>query len=189
MRKIISIISLCLISTLAFADPYAVVNQNGNVINVIEWDGQTDYTPPAGDDLVLDTKSQVGIGWTYSNGTFSPPVPPAPTAAQQAASALTAGIIVISTGTPSLNGTYGLDQTAQNNVSATTTYILLNGTFPNGNATMPWIDKNGIAHIWPNVAEFKAFATVYANYVAAVALYMASNGAASALPSNTVTIP
>lgn len=106
-----------------------------------------------------------------------------------AASAIAAGIAITSTATPSLNGTYDLDQTSQNQVSATTTYILLNGTFPGGGTTMPWVDQNGSAHVWPNVAEFKAFATVYANYVAAVSLYAASNGASGALPSNSVTIP
>ena len=54
---------------------------------------------------------------------------------------------------------------------------------------MPWIDQTGTAHVWPNITEFKAFATAYANYVAAVSLYSASNGAAGALPSNAITIP
>ncbi len=104
-------------------------------------------------------------------------------------SALAGGLSVTSTGTSSLTGVYSLSQQSQGQVNAIVTYILLNGTFPGGGATMPWIDQNGVAHVWPSVTSFKAFATVYANYVAAVALYAASNGAAGALPSNQVTIP
>ncbi|MDE2233857.1 MAG: hypothetical protein KGJ90_07190 [Patescibacteria group bacterium] len=79
MKKIIFVI--CLLSSSAFADSYAVVDQNGNVVNVIEWDGVSNYPPPAGDTLVKDPyiPPRVGIGWTYQNGQFvygSPPTPP-----------------------------------------------------------------------------------------------------------------
>lgn len=111
------------------------------------------------------------------------------TPSQQAFSAMASGLQITSTSTPSLNGVYGLDQTAQNNVNATVTYILLNGTFPGGGSTMAWVDMNNNAHVWPNVATFKAFATAFADYTASVTLYSLSNGAAGALPSNSVTIP
>lgn len=190
MKKFI-IILLCLICFQAQAATYAVVNGSGTVVNVAEWDGNSSYAAPDGDRLVLDPNDPpiVGIGWTYANGTFSPPTPPTPTPAQQAVSALSSGLTVTSTSTPALNGAYGLDQTNQNNVSATVTYILLNGTFPGGVSTMPWVDQNGGAHVWPSVTEFKAFATAYANYVSAIALYAASNGASGSIPSNQVTIP
>lgn len=115
----------------------------------------------------------------------------AATAAIQTAvqTAIVKGIIVTSTATPSLNGTYGLDQINQNNVNATITYILLNGTFPGGDTTMSWIDQLGVSHTWPTIAEFKAFATAYANYVAQVSLYSASNGISGYIPSNKITIP
>lgn len=176
----------------AHADNYALVDGSGIVQNIIVWDGVSPYTPPPGQNPVL-AGTGAAVGGTYSSGllggTFTPPAPPTLTAMQQAATALSSGLSITSTGTPSLNGTYSLDQTNQNNVSATTTYILLNGTFPGGGTTMSWIDQSGVAHTWPNVAEFKAFATVYANFVAAVALYAASNGASGSLPSNQVTIP
>lgn len=114
--------------------------------------------------------------------------PPTPTAASQAAAALAAGIVLTSTGTPSLNGTYALDQAAQNNVNGTVSYIMLNGTFPGGGTTMTWIDQDGDAHVWPSVTVFKAFATAFADYVAAVALYAASNGDHGSLPLNAITI-
>ena len=55
---------------------YPLVDVNGNVVNVIAWDGVTPYTPPDGLTAVLDPVPQVGIGWTYANGVFTPPVTP-----------------------------------------------------------------------------------------------------------------
>lgn len=171
---------------------YAEINPSGVVVNVIDWDGDTvnnPFTPPSGFELVLDTDARVGIGWTYSNGVFSPPVTPPPTPQQLATAAMAAGLVVTSTSTPALNGTYGLDSNSQQNVIGTVTAILLTGNFPNGQTTMPWVDQNNVAHMWPSTTEFKAFATAFSTFVSNVALYAASNGAAGSIPSNEVTIP
>lgn len=186
--KYIALFLTCFFITSAWASPYAEVDGSGNVVNIIEWDGVTQFTPPAGISLVI-AGAGAAIGGTYLNSTFSAPTPQAPTPAQQAAAAIAAGVIVTSTATPSLNGTYGLDPTSQNNVGNTVISIMLNGTFPNGSSTMLWVDQSGVSHIWPSVTEFKAFATAYSSYVSAVDLYAASNGASGALPSNSVTIP
>lgn len=52
-----------------------IENDTGHVVNVIDWDGVTPYTVPDGYSLAVDPNDppQVTIGWTYSNGTFSPP--------------------------------------------------------------------------------------------------------------------
>lgn len=78
MKNILFI--LCLISTTAFADNYALIDQSGTVANVMEYDGKSPYTPPAGDTLVKDPNDppQVAKGWTYVDGDFSPPVQPDP---------------------------------------------------------------------------------------------------------------
>lgn len=187
--KIIIALFLLFFSKPTYADSYAVVDNDGNVVNVVEWDGVSKYS--AGEDITLqkDATGNVKKGWTYIDGEFSPPDAQTLSATLRAQEAISAGIVIASTSTSSLNGTYGLDQISQSNVNATVTYILLNGTFPGGGATMPWVDQNGGVHIWPNVTEFKAFATEFANYVAAVALYSVSNGASGSLPPNTVTIP
>lgn len=170
---------------------YAVIDSTGLVKRIISWDGAETYVPENGCAVIL--ANGAGAGWMYNaDGTFTPPPEPAPvppTAAEQAAAAMSAGIKLTSTETPELNGTYGLDQIAQNNVTATVTYILLNGTFPGNTATMPWVDAAGAAHVWPSITEFKWFATAFANFIASVSLYAASNGAAGAIPSNEVTIP
>lgn len=168
---------------------YVLIDTSGTVVAWTEWNGGAAWQPPAGQEAIPSDSANVGD--TYANGVFTPavaPAQPAPTATQEAAAALAVGLAVTSTGAPALDGTYSLNQTNQNNVNATVTYILLNGTFPGGGTTMPWIDQNGDAHVFQTIASFKAFATAFANYVAAVALYAASNGTVGSLPSNAVTI-
>lgn len=111
-------------------------------------------------------------------------------AVQDGLDALQAGIIVISIGTSSLNGTYAADDKARANVGDVSTYILIsNGVFPGGGTTMPWFDIENNPHLFPNIATFKTFATAFANYVAAVSLYIQSAGTVGSLPSNHITIP
>lgn len=55
---------------------YAIISSTGLVVNTIEWDGATFWRPPAGHTAVATTEA--GIGWTYANGTFTPPPQPEP---------------------------------------------------------------------------------------------------------------
>ncbi|MEB5973215.1 tail fiber assembly protein [Pantoea dispersa] len=58
---------------------YAIVDQNGNVINTVVWDGENDWVPPEGTTVIAAGDSGAGIGWTYKNGEFiSPPIPVIP---------------------------------------------------------------------------------------------------------------
>ncbi|EEW2546295.1 tail fiber assembly protein [Escherichia coli] len=56
---------------------YAVI-ENGMVVNVIVWDGEDEFTVP--DNLqiinISDISEQPGIGWAYSDGVFTAPLPP-----------------------------------------------------------------------------------------------------------------
>lgn len=52
---------------------YAVVDNNV-VINVIIWDGISEWKPEAGNLVPLN--GDAGIGWTYSDGVFTAPPPP-----------------------------------------------------------------------------------------------------------------
>lgn len=57
---------------------YAIIDSGGNILNTVEWDDTSAWTPPAGTQAVLNT---VGADqtWTYINGAFvPPPTPPAP---------------------------------------------------------------------------------------------------------------
>jgi hypothetical protein len=54
---------------------YALVNSANLVINIIVWDGGSDWQPPVGCQAVALT-GNAGIGWTYANGVFIPPATP-----------------------------------------------------------------------------------------------------------------
>lgn len=108
---------------------------------------------------------------------------------KNAAAALAAGIVLTSTGTPALNGTYATNAKAQADLNAIITYILLNNAFPAGVPQMPWPDSSGTMHLFPSTASFQAFATILANFVATVTIYGNSGGAIGSIPSNQLTIP
>lgn len=62
---------------------YALVDTNGNVINIIEWDGVTPHSVSG--LATVPVAANAAIGGTYSNGTFTAPasLQPALTATQQ----------------------------------------------------------------------------------------------------------
>ena len=69
---------LSLFTLPVLAANYAVVSSGGIVVNIVQWDGVTPYTPPAGDTLVLATAT-AQIGGTYNAGIFTVPGAPTPT--------------------------------------------------------------------------------------------------------------
>lgn len=56
---------------------YALI-QDGKVVNVVLWDGETDWNP--GDDFTaIDCPDDVGIGWTWdTDNGFQRPEPTLP---------------------------------------------------------------------------------------------------------------
>ncbi|EGF7423473.1 tail fiber assembly protein [Escherichia coli] len=56
---------------------YAVI-ENGMVVNVIVWDGEDEFTVPDDQQFIniSDISEQPGIGWAYSDGVFTAPLPP-----------------------------------------------------------------------------------------------------------------
>ena len=59
---------------------YAIVDSQGSVNNVTEWDGTTPWSPPAGYTAVevTDQTGPAQIGATYSGGKFSYTLPASP---------------------------------------------------------------------------------------------------------------
>lgn len=55
---------------------YAVIDGNGLIVNTILWDGGSGWTPPDGMTTQPIEDLPVGIGWSYINGEFTPPVEP-----------------------------------------------------------------------------------------------------------------
>ena len=50
---------------------YAIINPTGLVVNAIEWDGVTPWSPPAG--RIAIPLIEGGIGWTFADGQFIAP--------------------------------------------------------------------------------------------------------------------
>jgi hypothetical protein len=53
---------------------YAIIDGTGLVVNAIEWDGVTQWTPPA--DHIALPLIEGGIGWTFADGQFIAPPDP-----------------------------------------------------------------------------------------------------------------
>lgn len=62
-----------------------VEESTGLVVNVISWDGQGDLEFPEG--LIAIESDVGGMGWTYADGIFYPPIVPGPTDEELATSA------------------------------------------------------------------------------------------------------
>jgi hypothetical protein len=168
-----------------------VVIATGVVDNVVMLDPATQANPqlawpvPAGHQEIASDTANIGDTWNGSSFVAANP-PPAPTLAQQAAALLFGGCHVTSTGTPALSATYPCDPTAQQQINAEITSILLNGTFADGETTIGWLDATGASHTF-SIAEFKALATEIAAFVSGCIKVI--NGQSTTLPSASVTIP
>lgn len=95
------------------------------------------------------------------------------------------GVVITSTGTPAVNGTYGIDPVNQAKIAFVSSYITLHSAFPNSQSTLTHLDLAGAPHVFPTTTLFQAFATAVADFVTAVdEAYIAS----SSWPSNAKTI-
>lgn len=101
-------------------------------------------------------------------------VPPDP------AAVVAAGLAIVSTGTPTLSGTYAIDETAQGNIVAVVTGINAGQGLPGGDATFTYRDTFG-DHGPFDAPSFVAFAKAVRDFV-----YALGNGT---VPAQPVTIP
>lgn len=105
--------------------------------------------------------------------------------------AIALGLVLTSTGTSALNGTYACDADAQAEVMAEVAYLNSTGgaDFSNGLATIDWTDAAGGDHTF-DPAHFVPFAQAMARYVTGCKLAARANakGGSVALPSNAATI-
>lgn len=182
---------------------YAIVDQNNNVVNVVSYDSDPNsptwhgpWSPPAGQTMVLDLVG-ASPGWTLSNSVLTPPPPPVvapPTSLQAAqaklASILVAGCQIVSTGTPALNGTYGMDATSLLEITAIEASIAGGQGLPGGGATFLLHDITAAPHTF-DATSFPNFAKAMRDYFAAAkqAFYVAAGGGSPQWPTQPVTIP
>jgi len=148
--------------------------------------------PPPADMLELTTAEWDAHfanpnGWAVQSGalvTYTPPAPPL-TLAQQAAALLATGIAITSMATAALDATYSASATAQAQINAEVTSILLNGTFADGTSTIDWLDVSGVSHTF-TIAQFKLLATKIAIFVSGCVKCV--NGQTTVLPNTSATI-
>lgn len=110
---------------------------------------------------------------------------PAPTPAINATAALAAGLMVSSTATPTLNGTYAVDPLTQMDIIAIETSLNAGKGFPGGATTFNYADMSGAMHSFAET-DFTNFAAAVRDYVYALKSVIA--GASTALPSNSSII-
>jgi hypothetical protein len=160
-----------------FANELAAAGLGGQPIS---WDAAGDYNIAG-----LNTAQQAQFQTVLAAHNAAAPDPNA-----AAAALLVGGLVLTSTGTPALNGTYPADATSQQKITSEQVYIATTGRFTNGQATRAWLDINGAAHVFPDVAHFTAFAEAVAQFVDAVQAAQAAAlaGGTWAAPSNTATI-
>lgn len=159
---------------------YFELDANDNLATHVSYNG----TVPAGAIECTQAQYQNPSAWAISNGSIVAAAPPS--LSQQAQAALSAGLTITSTSTPSLNGTYAVDSTAQARITSVQTYIQANGKFPGSNTTMAWVQMNGTPVVFPSTEEFQAFGTAVANYVWDLDEIILTNS--GSLPPASVTI-
>lgn len=154
---------------------------------------------PAPSDLLTMTPTEWEArlanpsGWAVSNGAlvaYTPP-PPVLTLAQQAATALSAGLAIISSGTPSINGTYAVDPASQSKMGLMYNLIQRAGgaAFPGGLTSLPWpvlVGGTGGVVMFNSVSEFLTVETILGDYVLALDLIVTTG--AGSLPAASITI-
>lgn len=52
---------------------YAIVDKDGNIVNVSLWDGVTPWQPPAEHKAIKDEKDEAQIGGKWDGKKFLPP--------------------------------------------------------------------------------------------------------------------
>jgi hypothetical protein len=99
------------------------------------------------------------------------------------------GIVITSTSTPALNGTYAVRGLAFEAMQAEIDAILLAGSTPafvDGTQSVNWPDMSGAGHSF-TVAQFHTLANAIGNYNVQLLQYAA--GILTSPPANTATIP
>ena len=105
------------------------------------------------------------------------------------------GIIVTSTATPALDGTYEVDDDAQADLAAEAQYVSTFKAYSGGQTTLAWSDIAGAAHAFPAdigaAGTFMAFAKAVADYRTQVSLaaMAIAGGGSPTWPSAAITIP
>ena len=162
----------------------------GVVVNVAVSDGQP---PPTAGTWAAAGTVIPAIGWAAAQAggvwQFTAPPVPAPTLAQQAATAMAAGLTISLSGSVTLAATlFPTDAATQGKLAAVAAGLGATGQFPGGATTFPMKDCAGAWHSLTQ-AQYKAVAGAILSYVAASQLIVDGNPlGATALPPDSVAL-
>jgi hypothetical protein len=148
---------------------------------------------PASADLLSMTQQQwdarMDGHWAVANGgTLVPYTPPMPELSlrAQAEAALIAGVSIVSTSNPALDGVYPMTPEMRSDIQAEVLSLVVNQSFTNGGTVIGIGDISNTLHDF-DAAIFPTFATLYGRHVGALRAVQISNE--GTLPSQPVTIP
>jgi hypothetical protein len=108
-----------------------------------------------------------------------------PSAAPNPITPLPQSVAVVSTGTPSLSGTYSIVSDQTGDMTGVVVGLLLNGTFPNGGTTYGWPDASLTLHTF-TIPQFKLFSSAILTYVSA---WKQAMQGVLPYPTSPITIP
>lgn len=147
---------------------YAILDKKGVVVDLVSpADNQglkdLDHLSKEQKDAAVKapTDRHITPGWRYENGEFHPPGKAARaeklSLADQARTLAAKGIEISSEDEPGLAGIYNMDLLTQGRMLINLTSIQLSGTFPSGDKTREWPDKDGTLHKF-TTDQFEHFA-------------------------------
>lgn len=148
------------------------------------------YTPALVATMVpADDTAKEGYIYDPEAKTFTAPAVPSPTPTDILNTKISAGIQIVSTGTPSLNGTYPLGDGSEAQLTGILVGIAAGLGLPFGASTVPWADINGVPHNF-TADQMKAFGSAVRDYRYGlqVTWNLLNNGQSATWPSLPVTI-
>ncbi|WP_297478413.1 hypothetical protein [Ferrovum sp.] len=158
---------------------YCIVNSNNQIITL--FGGPQNPPTPTGYTEMADNDSRY-TSYVAAQNLIA-------TSNAQYQAAINGGIVLTSTGTPALNGTYSVTTTAQHNISGVMSGIANGLGLPGGGSTFQYQDMSGKLHAWSATA-FPELARAVRDFVynCDVTLTTIQAGGVATFPSNQVTI-
>lgn len=157
---------------------------------VLAWYDDSHPSPPVTNVIIVsdaewNNRITSQYGWYVSGGTLvAYTSQPPETLTEQASAMLMAGIMIVSTGTQALNGTYPCDSASDQRESGILSAISAGLSLPNGVAVV--VDTAGNPHVFtPN--DFKNYCQAKMEFKQALMTVMGNN--TGTLPTLPVTIP
>ena len=156
--------------------------------NLIAATATDSYAPTGNEQAVISAPAgfdQTKMAYyTYANGTVTLNTP-----LIEYEALIAGGIVLTSTGTPALNGTYSTTPAAAVNISGIATSIANGLGLPGGGTTFNYRDSSGAPHAF-DAAHFLPFAAAVRDFIYHCddALATIQNGGTATFPSNQVTI-